>query len=498
MSAEQDCRHGGGRGVVALDCDGRIAFANAAAHRLCGAGRGALAGRAFADLLDSATAAALATAVTGGAAAAAVIHIAGLDGQRRAARIEAEADADSDGRFAGCTLLLRPAAPDGAGANPAPSGGAESPAAVLRAVLQHIRQGVSVFGPDLRLRYCNDRFRTLLDLPEALTRPGTALDDIIRHQAGIGEFGQVDADAEVARRRRLYWAPWLRSWERQRPNGRWLEIVRDPMPDGGFVSLYADITERKVAELELRQAKAQAEAASRAKSEFLAQMSHELRTPLNAILGFSELMQGDGFGRQGADKVCEYAGDIHRSGQLLLALVNEVLDLAKIEAGRFELHETRVDLRTVVQGAAHLMRDRAYRKGLDLSVGVEPMPAVLGDRRALKQIVLNLLSNAVKFTEPGGTVSIRAELVDGAPTIVVRDTGIGIPKAEIPRVLEAFGQASNARITDEPSTGLGLPIALSLLRLHGGDMEIDSDIGRGVTVTLRLPPERVLHGAAAT
>ncbi len=494
MTADQDMPGTAGRGLLALDRDGRIAFANAMACRLCGAMPGTLTGRTLGDLLDSATAAALLAVVRGGAPAAASVAIAGLDGRRRTVRVEAACDRDADGGPTGAILLLRGAA---AGPEAVPAAAAESPAAALQVVLQHMRQGVSVFGADLTLRFCNDRFRALLDLPDELTRSGTRLDDIIRFQAASGEFGPVDPEAEVARRRRLYWAPWLRSWERRRPTGRWIEILRDPLPDGGFVSLYADITERKQAELDLRVAKDQAEAANRAKSDFLAQMSHELRTPLNAIIGFSELMQVPGFVQEGSDKVAEYAGDIHRSGELLLALVNEVLDLAKIEAGRFELQETAVDVRTVVHGAARLLRDRAYRKGLEFIVQAGPMPAVRADRRALKQIVLNLLSNAVKFTEAGGTVTVAACLDGGVPTITVRDTGIGIPRDEIPRVLEAFGQASNAPMVTEASTGLGLPIAASLARLHGGDIAIDSDIGQGTLVTVRLPGDRVLDGAVA-
>jgi two-component system, cell cycle sensor histidine kinase PleC len=232
-----------------------------------------------------------------------------------------------------------------------------------------------------------------------------------------------------------------------------------------------------------------AEAASRAKSQFLANMSHELRTPLNAILGFSELICVRTFGD--IEKHYEYAGLIHGSGQHLLTLINDVLDLAKIEAGGFELRESDVDLARLIGDAATLMAPRAQSGGCVLETTVAPsLPLAYADERALKQIALNLLSNAIKFT-PGGAVEIFAN-VDPKGGIVfgVADNGIGIAREDQARIFENFGQGRHDVAINDKGTGLGLPIALGLVRAHGGRIALESELGQGTRVSVHLPAGR--------
>jgi PAS domain S-box-containing protein len=240
-------------------------------------------------------------------------------------------------------------------------------------------------------------------------------------------------------------------------------------------------------------ARATAEAANRAKSEFLAHMSHELRTPLNAILGFSEIMEHEYFGPLGSPRYTEYNRNIYDSACHLLSLINDILDLSKIEAGRYELDEQRVDLGRAVEAVTRLIRERALRKDLALRVSVESLPPIQADERAVKQIIINLLTNAVKFTPNGGQIDLVGQRDDdGGIKLTVRDNGIGIEEDQIPKVLETFGQARNAYMAGESGTGLGLPIVRSLVGLHGGTMILESKVGVGTTVTVRLPRIRVL------
>ncbi|HYI70471.1 MAG TPA: PAS domain S-box protein [Skermanella sp.] len=245
---------------------------------------------------------------------------------------------------------------------------------------------------------------------------------------------------------------------------------------------------------EAEEARGLAEAASRAKSEFLAHMSHELRTPLNAILGFSEIMDQGYFGPLGSPRYSEYNRNVLDSARHLLSLINDILDLSKIEAGRYELEEEQVDLSRIIEPVVRLVRERALRKDLTLRSEIEPLPVVMGDERALKQILINLLTNAVKFTERGGEIEVSGRQEEnGDVMLAVRDTGIGIAADQIPKVLEPFGQARNAYMAGESGTGLGLPITRSLVNLHGGSLAIDSVLGVGTTVTIRLPALRVVQ-----
>ena len=257
------------------------------------------------------------------------------------------------------------------------------------------------------------------------------------------------------------------------------------------LGIVQDITEQKRRERDLEQAREEAERSSRAKSKFLAHMSHELRTPLNAILGFSELLQIQLDGPLGSERYLGYAGDIKASASHLLELINDLLDLAKIEAERFELDEHPVDMARVLARAARLVSETATRKHLQLTVTADPMPPVLADERALRQIVVNLLSNAVKFTPAEGQVELRASLTPAGPTITVRDTGVGIPAENLSTIFEPFAQASHTRRMPEAGTGLGLPIVRALVDLHGGGLAIASDPGRGTTVTITLPASRL-------
>ena len=256
---------------------------------------------------------------------------------------------------------------------------------------------------------------------------------------------------------------------------------------------------------ELEQAKAKsdearhhAEAANIAKSRFLAQMSHELRTPLNAILGFSEVMKSEVLGPHSVPTYQEYAGDIHSSGVHLLNLINEILDLSRIESGHYELHEEAVSLIQIVEDCHHLLKLRAKHRGLVIHESFEPqLPRLWADERAVRQICLNLLSNAIKFTPQGGEVWLKVGwTAAGGQYMSVKDNGPGIPEEEIPIVLASFGQGQNAIKSAEQGTGLGLPIANSLIDLHGGTFTLQSKLREGTEVVVTFPPERVMSALA--
>jgi len=243
------------------------------------------------------------------------------------------------------------------------------------------------------------------------------------------------------------------------------------------------------------EARARAEEANLAKSRFLATMSHELRTPLNAILGFSEIMRAEILGPHANPTYKEYAADIHQSGQHLLNLINEILDISRIEAGRYELHEAPIDLAELVEDCHRLMRLRAESKGLKIVEAFEEnLPQLWADERAIRQICLNLLSNAIKFTPSGGTIALKVGRTGtGGQFLSVKDTGPGIPENEIPRVLKSFSQGSLAHQTAEGGTGLGLPITKGLTELHDGAFELKSKLRYGTEVIITFPRKRVME-----
>ena len=244
---------------------------------------------------------------------------------------------------------------------------------------------------------------------------------------------------------------------------------------------------------ELASARDEATHANRAKSEFLAHMSHELRTPLNAINGFSEIIKDEMFGPV-APRYREYAADIHRSGMHLTALINDILDLSKIEAGKIEVRDDVVAPAELVEAGIRLVRDRAHKAGLALRIDLpRDLPRLRADERQVKQILVNLLTNAVKFTPPKGEVTVSVRVTaDGGLDFAVHDTGIGIAAEDIPRVLEPYGQVGAVRNHNPEGTGLGLPLVKKMAELHGGEFKLDSTLGVGTTATVTFPAKRVI------
>jgi two-component system cell cycle sensor histidine kinase PleC len=299
-------------------------------------------------------------------------------------------------------------------------------------------------------------------------------------------------------------------------DGRWIQISERTTAEGGMVITAADITAVKQKEEALKRAvdslersqeqlaelarnyemeKIRAEAANKAKSEFLANMSHELRTPLNAINGFSEIMTAELFGPLGDRRYKEYVGDILSSGQHLLSVINDILDMSKIEAGKMTLRFEMLDLHDVAEDAVRLVRGRAEAAGLTLSVDMEGLPEVEADFRALKQVLLNLLSNAVKFTPRGGAIRVSARAgrdIRGVEwvQVSVQDTGIGISKEDLARLASPFEQVESQHAKTQQGTGLGLALSKALIAMHSGALDIHSEPGKGTTVTFVLAQKR--------
>jgi len=359
--------------------------------------------------------------------------------------------------------------------------------------IESIPQGVALFDTDDRLIHCNHNYREIVANSLTHPEPGTSFVDLCR--AMVEDHRIVDArdDPEAWLRGRVARHRSSRNREDIRlSDGRWISIAERRTRNGDIVSVFADITDVKVREAVLNEARQHAELASRAKSEFLANMSHELRTPLNAIIGFSEMIRDGAFGPIDNPKYVEYAEDIHSSGAHLLELINDILDISKIEAGEVKIHEEEIDIVRIARACLQFVAKRARDNGLVLDCDLpDDLPLLFADACKVKQILVNLLSNAVKFTERGGRVSLRIRLRDDRRIeATISDTGIGIAREDIDLVLKPFTQVDSKLARKYEGTGLGLPLCKSLVDLHGGQFVIESDVGVGTTVRVVFPASR--------
>ena len=364
----------------------------------------------------------------------------------------------------------------------------------LKDAIESIPAELTIYDADDRLVLGNTRVYE--NNPELATvlRTGSSYDELLRTtaEAGLVMDAQGREEHWFLERRALHASAESTSVHERR-DGRWVQLFERRTSEGGTVNVGVDITDLKAREKALEQAKMAAEAGDRAKTEFLANTGHELRTPLNAVLGFAQIMESELHGPLGSPEYREYAHDILQSGEHLLAVVNDILDMSKIEAGKLELHEDEIDLGEVLDACIPIVRGQAEDAGLDLTVSVPcELPRIHADPMLVKKMVINLLSNAVKFTEPGGSVnvSIQFDRCNG-PSLCVQDTGIGMRAEDIPRVLMPFEQVDGALARNYEGTGLGLSLTKSMIELHGGAIEIESRLGVGTAVRLQFPNERV-------
>lgn len=346
-----------------------------------------------------------------------------------------------------------------------------------------------------RVTYLSKRFSQLLDIaPDTL--PARDLEGIINDHAY--DKAQRDNCLKCISRQKPFRHLSLRI-ETGNGTRHYFEISGKPIHDSnneflGYRGVGTDTTVQVESLQLLVEAKNQAELANKSKSDFLANMSHELRTPLNAILGFSELIGRRMLGENSIDQYCDYANDIHASGTHLLSIIDDILDLAKIEAGRTELRETIVSVKTIFDKAILLLGSLPASKRLSLKVTYPaPMTYLRLDEQKFTQVLMNILSNACKFTPSGGNIELSASARDSETySFSIKDTGIGISPENVPKVLAPFGQVESVFIRKNHGTGLGLPIANSLVRLHGGELKVDSELGIGTTVSVNLPDARIV------
>jgi PAS domain S-box-containing protein len=361
--------------------------------------------------------------------------------------------------------------------------------ALLEATFETMADGILVLDRALNIEAFNGRFIEVTEYPEGFVQLGDPAEKLFRHNVQRGAYGESDLE----RRLQELMCPKFQRFELQLPSGRHIEVRSNPMPAGGVVRTYTDITDRKRLEADLRDSATRAEAANRAKSEFLANMSHELRTPLNAIIGFSDLVAGQTFGPIGPAKYLEYIRDIRASGDHLLLVINNILDLAKAEAGKLELREAALDVAAVLEACIRMIRVAAAEKSVTVVLEVTAdLPYLMADEGHVKQIVLNLLSNAVKFTQNGGQVIVSAHLdVEERMILTVKDNGIGMSEDEIPLALEPFRQVDSRLSRRYQGSGLGLPLARRLAELHGASLTIASAPSQGTAVSIAFSAHRV-------
>lgn len=362
----------------------------------------------------------------------------------------------------------------------------------LRAAIDSLPVGFALYDAEDRLVLYNALWAELYDYSDDDLHSGVVYEDLVRLDAARGA---ISGDPEQYIRQRLTFRRQFHgSFDMQLKDGRWITIRESGTSDGGIVGIQTDITDRMEATELLLGEKAAAEQASGAKSQFVTRISHELRTPLNAITGFAEIIRSAQFGPVGNPKYQEYAGDIVSSGQHVLDLVNSLLDLAKIESGMEDLREEIIDVAETVRAALVFVREAAAAKGVTIELMlVDDLPRLQADPRKLKQILINLLANGIKFTNSGGRVVImvRANPNDGF-VFEIADDGPGIDQPDIQNALSEFGQVDPDLSADSEGTGLGLPLAASLAALHGGVLELDSVVGFGTLVTVRLPWHRAV------
>jgi two-component system, cell cycle sensor histidine kinase PleC len=372
----------------------------------------------------------------------------------------------------------------------------------LRAALESMSESFVLWDSRRRLVLWNRKFRDFFDFSESSLRPGMSYGDVESGASrAVNAIHGADVDAEI--------------YEIELSDGRWLHYSERSTADGGLVSVGADISDlkhqenalkdsesallttiedvkknqKRIAELakKYEEEKIRAEEANRSKSEFLANMSHELRTPLNAVNGFSEIMLREMFGPLGDERYVDYVKDIHTSGEHLLALINDILDMSKIEAGKMTLQKEPIDLPETIEQCMRIVRGRADEKDIRVQIDVDDAPEIDADPRALKQVILNLASNAVKFTPEGGRISVRTFSTADGVAIQVTDTGIGIAKEDLPRLGRPFEQIESQHSKSHQGSGLGLALSKSLVEMHGGSLTIESDLGEGTTVTFIMP-----------
>ncbi|MEE9314630.1 MAG: ATP-binding protein [Rhizobiaceae bacterium] len=384
----------------------------------------------------------------------------------------------------------------------------------LRDAIENISEAFVLWDAKKRLVMCNTKYQQLYNLPASAVTAGSLHEDVMAKSRKPRAKNRVPTDNNLEYG--------TQKFEAQIEDGSWLQISERRTRDGGFVSVGTDITQIKrnheklvksekshmetisslqKAKLELekntqtlvdfaedlREEKERADAANQAKSEFLANVSHELRTPLNAIIGFSDIMRAHMFGPLGSNKYEEYADDIHHSGNFLLGVINDVLDMSKIEAGRFHINPETVHMHELLDETLRIIKVQADKAGITVSQKIPKTLELEADRRAVKQILLNLLSNAVKFTPKGGKIKVTAKALKHAVNIVIEDNGIGISEEALERLGQPFEQVQDQFTKNHKGSGLGLAIARSLAMLHGGTLKISSKTGKGTTVAVKLP-----------
>ena len=384
----------------------------------------------------------------------------------------------------------------------------------LHDAIENISETFVLWNKNNRLVMCNSKYLQFYELSPEIAKPGARYEDVLSHarEPKVRTSIEVESEKESG----------AASFEALLEDGRWLHINERRMSDGSFVSIGTDITSLKrheeklldnerqlmgtVSDLEdsrrtlekqtqqlaeladsLAVEKTRAETANRSKSEFLANMSHELRTPLNAIIGFSEIMKSGMFGKLGHPKYSEYAADIFESGHFLLEVIDDILDMSKIEAGRFDVAMETLNLDMLVKEALKIIHPRACEENIHIINKLDSDIQVRCDRRAIKQVLLNLFSNAIKFTDPGGRIRITAKCDEAKCRVRIADSGIGIPSSELKRLGQPFAQVESQMTKSRGGSGLGLAISRSLIDLHDGDFVIEGEEGAGTQVSFSLP-----------